>query len=384
MWIERRLPLPLEGRVAAKRPGGVRTAVLDAEFFAGEFRRLACGRTDPLWPLRGHLPLKGGEEAMTFAPTSLSQSWPLPANPRPIVTFGAGSIVSDAHFPAYQKAGFPVAGLYDPDQAKAKKLAEAWGVAAYRSVEEAASVGSAIFDLATPPERHADVLRALPDGAVVLIQKPMGANLDGATEILKLCRQRKLVAAVNFQLRFAPMMLALKDAIAKGWLGDVVDFDALLAVATPWQLWEFLLKAPRVEIAMHSIHYLDLIRQLLGDPQGVHAKTLGHPSHSVAQTRTSAILDYGSTVRCALSINHDHKYGRKYQACEFRISGTQGAAYLKLGLNLDYPKGEPDILEIYPKGGDDLGCGPAQGRVVSGCLCRPDGQSAALCLGRGC
>ncbi|TIP82086.1 MAG: gfo/Idh/MocA family oxidoreductase, partial [Mesorhizobium sp.] len=32
---------------------------------------------------------------------------------------------------------------------------------------------------------------------------------------------------------------------------------------------------------------------------------------------------------------------------------TEGAAYLKLGLNLDYPRGEPDILEIYPKGGSD-------------------------------
>jgi hypothetical protein len=47
---------------------------------------------------------------MTFDPTTLQQSWPLPSNPRPIVTFGAGSIVGDAHFPAYRKAGFPVAG----------------------------------------------------------------------------------------------------------------------------------------------------------------------------------------------------------------------------------------------------------------------------------
>ncbi|MEO5758627.1 MAG: Gfo/Idh/MocA family oxidoreductase [Mesorhizobium sp.] len=288
-----------------------------------------------------------------FDPASLVQSWPKPSNPRPIVTFGAGSIVGDAHFPAYRKAGFMVAGLYDPDVARAEKLAEQWGVAAFRSVEEAASVKGAIFDLATPPSRHADVLKALPDGAVALIQKPMGGNLAEATTILEICRAKKLRAAVNFQLRFAPMMLALKDAIAKGLLGDIVDFDAWLALATPWELWEFLLKAPRVEIAMHSIHYLDLVRQLLGDPRGVHAKTLGHPNHAVAQTRTSAILDYGDTVRCALSINHDHKFGRRHQACEFRIGGTEGAAYLKLGLNLDYPSGEPDVLEIYPKGGTD-------------------------------
>jgi len=296
-----------------------------------------------------------------FDPASLSQSWAIPSKPRPIVTFGAGSIVGDAHFPAYRKAGFPVAGLYDPDQAKARKLAAEWNIRAFASVAEAASVEGAIFDLATPPSRHAGVLEALPDGAVALIQKPMGNNLEEATEILEICRRKKLSAAVNFQLRFAPMMLALKDAIAKGWLGEVVDFDAWLALDTPWQLWEFLLKAPRVEIAMHSIHYLDLIRQLLGDPAGVHARTLGHPNHTVAQTRTSAILDYGETVRCSLSINHDHKFGRRHQACEFRISGTEGAAYLQLGVNLDYPRGEPDIVEIYPKGGDGWVAVPLSG-----------------------
>src|SRR5262245_56109604 len=272
---------------------------------------------------------------------NLTQSWPQPSKPLPIVTFGAGSIVGDAHFPAYRKGGFPIVGLYDPDQAKARSLADKWGVKAFRSVDEAASTKAAIFDLATPPVAHAQVLEALPDGSVALIQKPMGGDLAAATRILEICRRKKLKAAVNFQLRFAPMMVALKDAIAKGWLGEVVDFDAWLALATPWQLWEFLLKAPRVEIAMHSIHYLDLIRQLLGDPSGVHAKTIGHPAHTVAQTRTSAILDYGDKVRCALSINHDHKFGRKYQACELRICGTEGAAYLHICLNLEYTRGEP-------------------------------------------
>jgi len=298
---------------------------------------------------------------MSFDPTSLQQSWPMPSSPRPIVTFGAGSIVGDAHYPAYRKAEFPIAGLFDPDREKAEKLAAEWGVTAYASAEEAAAVEDAVFDLATPPNTHAAVLRLLPDGAAVVIQKPMGSDLAAATEILEICREKKLMAAVNFQLRFAPMMLALKDAIAKGWLGEVVDFDAWLALATPWQLWPFLKGLPRIEIAMHSIHYLDLIRQVLGDPQGVHAKSIGHPNHDVAQTRTSAILDYGDTVRCALSVNHDHDFGRKHQACEFRICGTEGAAYLQLGVNLDYPRGEPDILEVRPRGGEEWIGVPLQG-----------------------
>lgn len=287
-----------------------------------------------------------------FDPRSLQQWWPRPAAPSPVVIFGAGSIVGDAHLPAYRKGGFPVAGIYDPNRDRAAELAAHWGIAAFASCDEAVGIDGAIFDLATPPAAHASILSQLPPGSPVLIQKPMGSDLAQASEILSICRARDLRAAVNFQLRFAPMMLALRDAVAKGYLGEIVDFDAWLALSTPWGLWPFLKGLPRIEIAMHSIHYFDFVRSLLGNPDGVHAKTVGHPNHDVAQTRTAAILDYGDKVRCVLSVNHDHDFGRKFQACEFRISGTRGAAYVKLGVNLDYPRGEPDALWIKPEGAD--------------------------------
>ncbi|MCT8161298.1 Gfo/Idh/MocA family protein [Pseudoruegeria sp. SHC-113] len=276
----------------------------------------------------------------------LQQHWPKASRPRPIVIFGAGSIVTDAHLPAYAKAGYAVAGIYDPDLEKAGTLAAAHGLIAFDTPQAAAAHPGALFDLATPPDAHAGILRLLPDEAPVLLQKPMGSDLAGATEILQICREKRLKAAVNFQLRFAPMMLALQDAVNRGLLGEVLDFDAWLALDTPWGLWKFLEPLPRVELSLHSIHYLDVIRSLLGNPEGVHAKSIGHPSSKIAQTRTAAILDYGERIRCALSINHNHAFGRRHQACEFRICGSEGAAYLQLGVNLDYPRGEPDILEL--------------------------------------
>ena len=174
----------------------------------------------------------------------------------------------------------------------------------------------------------------------------MGSDLKEASKILSLCHQKSLTACVNFQLRFAPMMIALKDIIDQGLIGQVVDVDMWAALDTPWDLWKFLEALPRVEILLHSIHYLDAIRFLIGNPIGIHAKTMGHPASKISNTRTSAILDYGNELRCAISINHNHSYGRKYQACELRICGTKGAAYLHLGVNLNYPKGEPDRLEV--------------------------------------
>jgi predicted dehydrogenase len=217
--------------------------------------------------------------------TELRQTILLPKTSLPLVIFGAGSIVTDAHLPAYARLGFKIAGIYDPDLAKAVAVAAKAGTRAFASVAEATAPGlGAVYDLATPPAAHPALLEALPDGAVCIMQKPMGSDLAEADRIIRICRAKGLKAAVNFQLRFAPALLALKDAIDRGLLGQVVDIDGLLAVDTPWHLWAFLANLPRVEILLHSIHYLDAIRDLLGNPLGVHARTLGHPSSTVSTT----------------------------------------------------------------------------------------------------
>jgi predicted dehydrogenase len=282
----------------------------------------------------------------------LQQQYPLPSAPRPIVIIGAGGIATDAHLPAYRKAGLPVAGVFDVDSAKAGAVAKQWNIPrVFGSLAEATAVSGCVFDVAAPPVAHADIVTALPRGAAVLLQKPMGLDLAAATRIRAACSERGLVAAVNFQLRFAPMMLGVADALARGLLGRLVDVEVHLNLVTPWHLFPHLKPNPRVEIVSHSIHYLDLIRGLAGNPRGVLARTYGHPATDLAQTRTSAILDYGSDLRVTLSINHHHDFGRRFQDASFRFEGDRGAALVKLGLLLNYPEGEPDELWIAPKGG---------------------------------
>lgn len=289
---------------------------------------------------------------MSIPVSELRQSWPRPSAPKPIVIIGAGGIVNDAHLPAYRMANLPVAGVFDIDHDKARALAAKWDTQAFATLEEAIATPNAVYDLALPPAAHVSVLPKLPEGAAVLLQKPMGRDLDDATAILNLARQRNLTAAVNFQLRFSPMMLAVADALQRGWLGKLVDVEVHLNLLTPWELFPFLKGAPRVEIAVHSIHYLDLIRSLLGNPSGVHARSLGHPSTDLAQTRTTAMLDFGPDVRATMSLNHNHDFGRKFQDASFRFEGTEGVAMVKLGLLLNYPSGEQDELWITRKGED--------------------------------
>ncbi len=283
--------------------------------------------------------------------SELQQAWPMPSKPRPIVILGTGGIVSDAHLPAYRKAGFVVAGLYDLDHERAQALAAKWGIPhVFASIEEAVAQ-DAVFDVAAPPVAHRAILEALPEGATVLLQKPMGLDLAGATAIRDTARARKLIASVNFQLRYSAMMLAIRDAIRLGRLGALTEIEVHINLVTPWHLFPHLKPNPRVEIVSHSIHYLDAIRALAGDPESVFARSYDHPTSGLADTRTSMILDYGPTLRCLLSINHHHDFGRRFQDASFRVEGVDGAAMAKLGVLLDYPAGEPDELWLAPRGG---------------------------------
>ncbi len=284
---------------------------------------------------------------------------PLPDSPVPILLVAAGGIARDAHLPAYRKAGLPVWGICDPDTEKAAALASDFSVPhTFASLEEAlaAAPGDVVYDLALPASAFAEVLGQLPAGAHVLIQKPMGETLDEARQILRICRERELHAAVNCQLRYAPFVTAARRLIAEGAIGDLIDLEMRLTVATPWDLFPFLEDRPRVEMLYHSVHYVDLIRSFLGDPRGMMARTVGHPDHPrLASVRSSLLLDYLDPLRATITTNHLHKFGPEHQESYLKWEGTRGAVKARIGLLMDYPRGADDRFEFcrLENGADD-------------------------------
>lgn len=285
--------------------------------------------------------------------TALRQSWPLPSRPRPIVIIGAGGVVRTAHLPVYQRLKFPVAGVYDINRDASRDTAQQFGVPVIlSSLADSAAAPDAIFDVAVPGDQIAGVLRELPRGSAVLIQKPMGEDLGGAKAIVQICHDLGLIAAMNFQLRFSPNVLAVRDLVAAGRLGDIVDIEVRLVVKQPWHLWTFLEGAPRLEILYHSIHYLDTIRALVGEPRGVYCRAVSHPAMpEFRDTRSTIILDYGDAVRCSLLLNHVHEQDSAQCVSFLKLEGTRGAAQLSMGVNIDYPNGPPDTLEVALDGG---------------------------------
>lgn len=258
----------------------------------------------------------------------------------------------DAHLPVYRRLSFPVAGVYDVIESAAEAVAAQFGVhRTFSTLAEAADEPGVVFDLAVPPQAIDGIVSRLPAGAGVLIQKPLGVDLKDGVRIVRACEERKLVAASNFQLRFSPNMLALKAAIVRGDLGEVLDVEVRVVVHTPWEYWAFLKRAPRLEVLMHSIHYVDLVRHLIGDPAGVYCKGLPNAlTPEFADARTTIILEYEG-IRCSILANHSHRFGPEYQQSQIKVEGTKGAMIATMGVNLDYPHGKPDELLFAPEGG---------------------------------
>jgi predicted dehydrogenase len=287
-----------------------------------------------------------------IAELSISPS-PLPKQMRPIVIVGAGGIVRDAHLPAYAKGGMAVLALVDQVASRAEEMAAAWNVpygggSLERAIAMAGSVDNVIFDVAVPAAQVLGVLRELPHGAAVLIQKPMGESLAEAEAIVRVCEERSLTAAVNFQLRWAPNMVAARRLTDAGVLGTLHDVEVRVSVHMPWELWTFLSTAPRLEIAYHSIHYIDLVRSWLGEPRRVYARTVRNPrTATLSATKTALILDYGDWMRAVITTNHAQDWSIAHQHSYVQWEGTANAMRAQMGVNLNYPKGEPDTLELF-------------------------------------
>ena len=285
---------------------------------------------------------------------SLSYTTKLTAAPLPIVIIGAGGIVRDAHLPAYRKGGLPVAAIVDQDAARARTAAEAWGIA--WSGDSVGALlprlaGPHVFDIAVPASAVLEVLRTLPGGAAVLIQKPLGETLEQAEAIVALCHAKGLRAAVNFQLRWAPSMVAARAITDAGALGQLHDLEVRVSTHTPWELWTFLKTVPRLEIVYHSVHYVDLVRSWLGNPRRVYARTVRNPmTAELAATKSVVVMDYDDWTRVLITTNHglDPQYPELQQSY-VQWEGAGGIMRAQMGTNLDYPKGRGDTLHFYPR-----------------------------------
>lgn len=272
---------------------------------------------------------------------------------------GAGSIVEEAHLPAYRKVGWPVDGIYDIRYERAVQLASAFRIpTVYVSQDEMvhSSPQGAVYDLAVPASALLGILESLPDGAYVMMQKPMGEIPDEAAAIKRTCQAKGMVASVNFQMKLIPSIMVAKKMIDSGAIGDVHDMEVRMNIHHPWELWDFLFGLPRMEMLYHSIHYRDMVKYFLGMPRRVYAKTFQHPHQmQLASTKSVIIFDYDRPIREFVNTNPGHDFGTLHQDSFVKWEGTHRAIKVTLGKNINFPTGHADRFEYFIYGKRKVG-----------------------------
>ncbi len=106
--------------------------------------------------------------------------------------------------------GVNLVGFYDPDDAVAKAVEEAYGLKRFREEDELIAACDAV-DIVTPTQYHfALCKKAIKKGAHVFVEKPMANTMDEAAELVKLVQEAKMKFQVGHVERFNPAFMAIQ------------------------------------------------------------------------------------------------------------------------------------------------------------------------------
>jgi predicted dehydrogenase len=291
--------------------------------------------------------------------TTISEVFPhldykpkLPRNlNRGIAIIGAGGIINYAHLPAYKKAGFRVVGITDRNRESAEKTAKDHAIPrVYASIDELlADKDVEIVDVAIYPAGQLEIVEKVTAAKRhVLCQKPFADEFAKAVRSVELAEAAKVKIAVNQQMRWDAGIRCARILIDDGWLGTPTYGTIQVHCNTDWSLWPWIYQGKRVEVMFHSIHYIDSLRFLLGDPASVFTSGSRGPAETTkAETKTLTIWDYNSGLQVLIDACHSTWQDDPYAI--FRLEGTEGVIKGTIGLMYNYPTGRPDTLEFMSK-----------------------------------
>ena len=262
---------------------------------------------------------------------------------------GAGMIMAECHLAAYAQARFPVVAIASRTKSKAEAVATRWGIPKVHDTPEAliADPSIEILDIAYPPDQQPGLIRAAlkqPHIKGILAQKPLSLSLAEAIKLRDESAAAGKVLSVNQNMRYDQSMRVLKQILEGEELGEVVFAQIDMHAIPHWQ--DFLKGYDRLTLSNMSVHHLDVLRFLFGDPTEITTQARTDPRTSFAHKDgiTVSILRFPSGV-LAVSLEDVWSGPRSDgyqndQHINWRVDGTEGVAKGTIG----WPNGAASTL----------------------------------------
>lgn len=269
-----------------------------------------------------------------------------------IGAIGAGFIMADVQLAAYREAGFPVVAIASRTPEKARAVAARWDIPRVHDTPAAliADPEVEILDIAFPPDQQPDLIRQAlrqPHIRAILAQKPLAMDHAEAQRLAEEAAAAGKILSVNQNMRFDQSMRVLKQLLDRGALGTPVLATIEMRAIPHWQ--PFLEAYDRLTLLNMSIHHLDVLRFLFGDPVEIYTAARTDPRTGFPHRDgicCSTLSFPGGLMAVSLE---DVWSGPRQEGFEsdiyikWRVEGTEGLAQGTIGWP-DYPKGSPSTL----------------------------------------
>lgn len=216
----------------------------------------------------------------------------------------------------------------EPDAELEKK----YGVRSFRNLHAALTEKPEAIFICNPSGLHAPIaLPAAAAGCHLFIEKPLSDSLEGLDKLSDLVDANKLVTLVGYQLRFHPLIKALRSLLAAEAVGPVIAVKAEVGEYLPaWHPYEDYreMYASRRElgggVVLSQIHELDYLYSLFGLPRRVFAMG-GHLSSLEIDVEDVASVSMECSINGRLLPIHLHQdYIQRPPTRTCTVIGDQG------------------------------------------------------------
>lgn len=121
-----------------------------------------------------------------------------------------------------------------------------------------------------PPFAHGEPEEAaIEAGVAMMVEKPLALDLTLAANLLERIKERELIAASGYQLRYIKALETAKERLAGKTIGMVIVMRFGSTPGTPWYHVQAKSGGQLIEMATHE---MDLTRLLAGDVASVYAE----------------------------------------------------------------------------------------------------------------
>jgi len=153
------------------------------------------------------------------------------SQPRNLTELRAGVIgtgfIGPVHIEALRRLGVQVVALCDLPgrvESAARKLGIPQTFSNYRELIRSPDLD--VIHITAPNRFHCEMsLAALEAGKHCVCEKPLAMNTSQTAEILKRARKSGTVFAVNYNVRFYPAVLQMRQLVARGDLGEIIHVN---------------------------------------------------------------------------------------------------------------------------------------------------------------